>query len=86
VALLNRALCGSLQCRFVLVTPMSKTVKLIEPGELDEYADKWVAIINGRVVCDAKSLSELIVKMKEKGYELNKYYVLKVPSHELILV
>ena len=46
---------------------------------------KWAAVKDGRVLAWASSLEELRKIMEEKGYRRDEYYVVKVPSHDLLV-
>ncbi len=75
--------------RYSVVLNMSniKVEELVKPGELDKVpSGKWAAIKDGKVVAWANSLEELRRVMKEKGYKREDYYVIKVPSHDLLVV
>ena len=64
-----------------------KVVELVKPGELDRVPPgKWAAIKDGKVVTWANSLEELRKVMEKKGYRREEYYVIKVPSHDLLVV
>ena len=64
-----------------------KVVELVKPGELDRVPPgKWAAIKDGKVVTWANSLEELRRVMEKKGYKRDEYYVIKVPSHNLLVV
>jgi len=64
-----------------------KTEQTIEPGELDKVPPGyWAAIANGRVIAWAKTLKELREIMERKGYKRDEYGVIKVPSHDLLVV
>jgi len=64
-----------------------EVVELVKPGELDRVPPgKWAAIKDGKVVAWANSLEELRRVMEKKGYKRDEYYVIKVPSHNLLVV
>ena len=64
-----------------------KVVELVKPGELDKVPPgKWAAIKDVKVIAWANSLEELRRVMEEKGYKRDEYYVIKVPSHDLLVV
>ena len=64
-----------------------EVVELVKPGELDRVPPgKWAAIKDGKVVTWANSLEELRRVMEKKGYKRDEYYVIKVPSHNLLVV
>ena len=64
-----------------------EVVELVKPGELDRVPPgKWAAIKDGKVVTWANSLEELRRVMEKKGYKRDEYYVVKVPSHNLLVV
>ena len=64
----------------------SKSVKLVEPGELDRVPPGyWAAIIDGKVVAWADSLQKLLSIMESRGYKRNEYAVIKVPPDELLV-
>jgi len=64
-----------------------EVVELVKPGELDRVPPgKWTAIKDGKVVTWANSLEELRRVMEKKGYKRDEYYVIKVPSHDLLVV
>ena len=61
--------------------------QLIEPGELDKVPPGyWAAVVKGRVVAWARTLKELREIMSRKGYRRDEYGVIKVPSHDLLVV
>ena len=67
--------------------PSAEPVELVKPGELDKVPPgKWAAIKDGRVIAWANSLEELRRVMEKKGYRRDEYYVIKVPSHDLLVV
>ncbi len=67
--------------------PRVKVVELVKHGELDRVPPgKWAAIKDGKVVAWANSLEELRRVMEKKGYKRDEYYVIKVPSHDLLVV
>ncbi len=64
-----------------------EVVELVRPGELDRVPPgKWAAIKDGKVVAWADSLEELRRVMEKKEYKRDEYYVIKVPSHDLLIV
>jgi len=64
-----------------------EVIELVKPGELDRVPPgKWAAIKDGKVVAWANSLEELRRVMEKKGYKRDEYYVIKVPSHNLLVV
>ncbi len=64
----------------------AKVVELVKPGELDRVPPgKWAAIKDGKVVAWAESLEKLRRIMEKKGYKREEYYVIKVPSHNLLV-
>ncbi len=59
----------------------------IKPGELDRVPPGyWAAIVDGRVVAWASTLAELREIMTRMGYKRDEYGVIKVPSHDLLVV
>lgn len=67
--------------------PRVKVVELVKHGELDRVPPgKWAAIKDGKVVAWANSLEEFRRVMEKKGYKRDEYYVIKVPSHDLLVV
>ncbi len=65
----------------------SRAIELVRPGELDKVPPgKWAAIKDGKVIAWANTLKELRKIMEEKGYSRDEYYVIKVPSHDLLVV
>jgi hypothetical protein len=70
-----------------LNTALKKAVQPIRPGELDKVPPGyWAAIVNGRVVAWARTLKELREIMAQKGFKKDEYGVIKVPSHDLLVV
>ena len=64
-----------------------KSIGVIKKGELDRVPEGyWAAIVDGRVVAYARSLEELEKIMRKRGYEKGSYGVIKVPSHNLLVV
>ena len=65
----------------------TRVIELVEPGELDKVPPgKWVAVKDGKVVAWANTLKELRERMEEKGYNREEYYVIKVPSHDFLVI
>ncbi|MHC1628009.1 MAG: DUF5678 domain-containing protein [Candidatus Nezhaarchaeales archaeon] len=59
----------------------------LKPGELNKVPPGyWAAIIDGRVIAWARTLKELREIMVHKGYKKDEYGVIKVPSHDLLVV
>ncbi len=66
---------------------LKKAIQPIKPGELDKVPPGyWAAIVDGRVVAWARTLKELREIMAQKGYKREEYGVIKVPSHDLLVV
>jgi len=66
---------------------LKKAVQPIRPGELDKVPPGyWAAIVDGRVVAWARTLKELREIMAQKGFKKDEYGVIKVPSHDLLVV
>ncbi|BAN89681.1 DUF5678 domain-containing protein [Aeropyrum camini] len=66
---------------------LKRAVQPIRPGELDKVQPGyWAAIVDGRVVAWARSLKELREIMAQKGFKRDEYGVIKVPSHDLLVV
>jgi len=64
-----------------------KPIEVIKKGELDKVPEgHWAAIVDGRVIAYARTLEELERIMGEKGYERGSYGIIKVPSHDLLVV
>ena len=64
-----------------------KVMEPIKSGELDKVPlGYWAAVVDGRVVGWARTLSELRIIMTKKGYKKNEYGIIKVPSHDLLVV
>lgn len=59
----------------------------IKPGELDKVLPGyWAAVVDGRVVAWARTLKELREEMACRSYKKDEYSVIKVPSHDLLVV
>ena len=70
-----------------MTTVLKKAVQPIKPGELDKVPPGyWAAIADGRVIAWAKTPKELREIMTQKGFKRDKYGVIKVPSHDLLVV
>mgnify|MGYP001772986800 FL=1 len=68
-------------------TTLKKAVQPIKPGELDKVPPGyWAAIVDGSVVAWARTLKELREIMARKGFKRDEYGVIKVPSHDLLVV
>ncbi|MCE4600212.1 MAG: DUF5678 domain-containing protein [Desulfurococcales archaeon] len=68
-------------------TGLKKALQPIKPGELDKVPPGyWAAIVDGRVVAWASTLKELREIMARMGYKREEYGVVKVPSHDLLVV
>jgi len=66
---------------------LKEAVQPIRPGELDKVPPGyWAAIVDGRVVAWARTLKELREMMAQKGFKRDEYGVIKVPSHDLLVV
>ena len=66
---------------------MKKATQPIKPSELDKVPPGyWAAVVDGGVVAWAKTLKELRELMAEKGFKREEYRVIKVPSHDLLVV
>ncbi len=66
---------------------IKKAVEPIKPGELDKVPPGyWAAIVDGHVVSWARTLKELREIMSQKGYKRDEYGVIKVPSHDILVV
>lgn len=62
-------------------------IEVIKRGELEMVPQGyWVAVVDSKVVAYARILEELERMMKEKGYEKGSYGIMKVPSHDLLVV
>ncbi len=61
--------------------------EIVRPGELDKVPPgKWAAIKDGEVIAWADTLQKLRNIMERKGFKRDEYYVIKVPSHNLLVV
>ena len=70
-----------------MTTVLKKAVQPIKPGELDKVPPGyWAAIVDGRAVAWAKTLEELREIMAQRGFKRSEYGVIKVPSHDLLVV
>lgn len=70
-----------------MAAALDGAVKTIKPGELDRVPPGyWAAIVDGRVVAWARTLEELRRTMARKGFGREEYSVIKVPSHDLLVV
>ncbi len=59
----------------------------IKPGELDKVPPGyWAAVVEGRVVAWASTLRELREVMERMGFKKDEYGIIKVPSHDLLVV
>ena len=68
-------------------TGLKRALQPIKPGELDRVPPGyWAAIVEGRVVAWASTLKELREIMTRMGYKKDEYGVIKVPSHDLLVV
>ena len=68
-------------------TGSKRALQPIRPGELDKVPPGyWAAIVDGRVVAWAKTLKELRGVMARKGFKRDEYGVIKVPSHDMLVV
>ena len=68
-------------------TMLKRAVQPIRPGELDKVPPGyWAAVVDGRVVAWAETLRELRRVMSRKGFKREEYGVIKVPSHDLLVV
>ncbi|MEB3806173.1 MAG: DUF5678 domain-containing protein [Desulfurococcales archaeon] len=68
-------------------TDLKKALQPIKPGELDKVPPGyWAAIVDGRVIAWASTLKELREIMARMGYRKDEYGVVKVPSHDLLVV
>ncbi len=66
---------------------LKKAVQPIKPGELDKVPlGYWAAVVDGRVVAWARTLKELREIMAQRGCMKDEYGVIKVPSHDLLVV
>jgi len=66
---------------------LKKAMQPIKPGELDKVPPGyWAAVVDGRVVAWARTLKELCEEMARRGYKKDEYSVIKVPSHDLLVV
>jgi hypothetical protein len=66
---------------------LKRALQPIKPGELDKAPPGyWAAIVDGRVVAWASTLKELREIMAQMGYKKYEYGVVKVPSHDLLVV
>jgi len=66
---------------------LKRALQPVRPGELDKVPlGYWAAIVDGRVVAWARTLEELREIMARKGYKKDEYGVIKVPSHDLLVV
>ncbi len=64
-----------------------RALQPVKPGELDRVPPGyWAAIVDGRVVAWASNLKELREIMTRMGYKRDEYGVIKVPSHDLLVV
>ena len=69
------------------VAALKRALQLVKPGELDKVPPScWAAIADGCVVAWARTLGELREVMARKGYRKDEYGVIKVPSHDLLVV
>ena len=70
-----------------MTATLKKAVQPIKPGELDKVPPGyWAAVVDGCVVAWARTLKELCEIMARKGFKRNEYGVIKVPSHDLVVV
>lgn len=66
---------------------LKRATQPIKPGELDKVPPGyWAAVVDGSVVTWARTLRELREVMAEKGFKKEEYGVIKVPSHDLLVV
>lgn len=64
-----------------------QAIQPIRPGELDKVPPGyWAAVVDGYVVAWARTLRELREIMAQKGFRKNEYGVIKVPSHDMLIV
>ena len=70
-----------------MTTALKKALQPIKPGELDKVPPGyWAAIVDGCVVVWAKDLKKLREIMTQRGFKRDEYGVIKVPSHDLLVV
>ena len=66
---------------------LKRALQPIKPGELDKVPPGyWAAIVDGRVVAWASTLRELREIMTQMGFKKDEYSIIKVPSHDLLVV
>ena len=66
---------------------MPKATELVKPGELNKVPPgKWAAVKDGIVIAWADTLEKLRKTMKKRKYKRDEYYVVKVPSSDLMVV
>lgn len=66
---------------------LKRAAQPIKPGELDKVPPGyWAAVVDGCVVAWARTLKELREIMSQKGFKREEYGVVKVPSHDLLVV
>lgn len=66
---------------------LKRATQPIKPGELDKVPPGyWAAVVDGGVIAWARTLRELRGVMAEKGFKREEYGVIKVPSHDLLVV
>lgn len=85
----EEAVVEALKERFgeVIVRGEVKVIEVVRPGELDKVPPGyWAAVVDGKVVDWAPTLDELVKRMDAKGYGRDQYSVLKVPSHDLLIL
>ena len=71
----------------MVTAALKRATQPIKPGELDKVPPGyWAAVVDGRVVAWAQTLKELREIMARKGYRREEYGVIKVPSHDLLVV
>ncbi len=70
-----------------MTNALKKAVQPIKPGELDKVPfGYWAAVVDGRVIAWARTLKELREIMARKGFKRDEYGIIKVPSHDLLVV
>ena len=71
----------------MVTAALKKALQPIKPGELDKVPPGcWAAIVDGHVVAWARTLKDLREIMAYKSYKKNECGVIKVPSHDLLVV
>jgi len=66
---------------------LRRAMQPIKPGELDKVPPGyWAAVVGGCVIAWARTLKELREEMSRRGYKKDEYSVIKVPSHDLLVV